>query len=1160
MENWYFSHKLDSSKQVSPLSLSLKKLGAFFLLLGSLEAKAQQRDALPYFQDDAAAQRTAATSPLAKALRSSRSLTLDVAGLQLALNTAPLEGRPNTTPTLLTLPMPSGRNERFRIVESPVMEPGLAAKFPQLKTYSGVGIDDPTASVRLDMTSQGFHAQVLSDRHRTVYIDPATRTDKVHYLSYDKDAMPAMRFKCAVPAPTTPPSRHRSALRTTGQGLRIYRLAVAATGEYTSFQGGTVEAAQAAIVTSVNRVVGVYEKELAIRFVLVSNNSSLIYTDASTDPYTNNDGGIMLGENQRNVDAVIGSANYDIGHVFSTGGGGIASLGATCDAGRKAMGVTGSDSPVSDSFDIDYVAHEIGHEVGANHPFNSNTDGCGNDTRNASTAYEPGSGSTIMAYAGLCGSDSNTQLHSDAYFHVVNYEEIMSFLATTSCGTTTATGNTPPTVTTLPAGGKVLPISTPFKLTAVGSDADGDPLTYCWEQYDLGSAGTALAAQQANDPIPLFRSFLPSTSPTRYFPRLSSLVNNTTVLGERLPTVSRPLTFRVTLRDQHNGSAGVIGGINSSSTVSLSSTSAAGPFVVTAPNTAVSWAGGSTQTVTWNVANTNVSPVSCATVNIRLSTDGGFTYPTVLLAGTPNDGTQAITVPNLSTSTARVMVEAADNYFFDISDANFTIAANTAACNPVTNLSVGSITATSASVSFTASAGASNYVVTTSPATTTYTVTASPVSLTGLTAGTTYTVNVTTNCSGGTPTTASTTFSTTSARPANDECAGALTLVSNTSCTNTSGTTNGATQSQVAVTCNGYASYTANDLWYSFVATGRSHKVTATGTFDGVLEGFSGSCGALSSMSCADSTGDGGTETLRLSGLTPNTRYYVRYFPYTGSTTRVDGTFTICVTGAGTVAASCAAPTTLRARNITRNSARINFTASAGASSYRVTTSPATTTRTVTASPVQLTGLAAGTTYTVSIVTSCTNGASSQAATTTFTTSTTQLTAVNPSAEKAGSPVELTGTGFTTGSKVTFAGVQATSVTYHSPTSLTAVVPSGVATGEHYVMVHTAEANSDSLHFTVLAGQGSAAQGRGVQKKSASSSLSLFPNPTHNAATLTGATPGAVVQVYNVVGHLVLTTKADAQGTATLNLPAGLAPGIYQVRTGTTPALRLEVR
>ncbi|RZK63121.1 MAG: T9SS type A sorting domain-containing protein, partial [Hymenobacter sp.] len=556
--------------------------------------------------------------------------------------------------------------------------------------------------------------------------------------------------------------------------LRTYRLALAATGEYTRFQcrslpaGSTtadsIAAGQAAIVTSVNRVVGVYEKELAVRLVLVANNSQLVYTRPNADPYTNNDGEAMLDENQVNVDALIGSANYDIGHVFSTGGGGIAGLGVVCDATYKAQGVTGLTSPVGDAFDIDYVAHEMGHQFGANHPFNGTGGSCGGGNRNPDTAYEPGSGTTIMAYAGICGTANDIQPNSDAYFHVVSYDEIQAYLSTTSCAATTSTGNNPPTPI-LPAGGKVLPIRTPFKLTSGGYDSDGNVVTYCWEEYDkTANGGSPTATQVAGVTPPLFRSFYPTTSPTRYFPRLSDIINNTTTLGERLPTVTRPLVFRVTLRDRftpaNTGYGTVVGGVNSSIPLNLSSTSAAGPFLVTVPNVAVTWAGGSAQTVTWDVAGTTANGVNCATVNIRLSTDGGLTYPTLLLASTANDGSEAVTVPSVASTTARIMVEAADNYFFDISNANFTITAPTPCAAP-TSVAVSSITATTASVSFAGGTSATGYTITTTPATTTQTATTSPVTLTGLTIGTTYTVSVVANCAGSTTSTATTaTFST----------------------------------------------------------------------------------------------------------------------------------------------------------------------------------------------------------------------------------------------------------------------------------------------------------------------------------------------------------------------------------------------------------------
>ncbi|GAA4378188.1 hypothetical protein GCM10023186_14380 [Hymenobacter koreensis] len=678
--------------------------------LGAVQASAQQRPAANPWRDEAAARTAVQSGPFANRLAHSRALTLDVAAMRAALAATPrenLSARGTQTGAVLTLPLPDGRTGRFRIVEAPVMEPALAARYPSIRTYTGVGLDDPLATLRCDFTAQGFHAQVLSPVSGSIFIDPVSLTDTQHYISYFKKDLRRSSLSdmtCGfTPTPEqaaqTLPSLANAAQRTgqrtisaqrstaaSGSVLKTYRLAMAATGEYTAARGGTVASALSSIVTSVNRVVGVYEKELAVRMVLVANTDQLIYTNGNTDPYSNTDGSRMLGENQDNVDAIIGTANYDIGHVFSTGGGGVAYLRSVC-SNVKAGGVTGSANPTGDPFDIDYVAHEVGHQFGGNHTFNS----CGSQ-RNASTAFEPGSGTTIQAYAGICGA-TNLQPNSDPYFHSGSFEEMRAFIASTACGSSSATGNTAPVVT-VPASGKTIPANTPFKLTAAATDAEGDAVTYSWEQMDLGATATPTATQVANETVPLFRVFNPTTSPTRYFPRLSDILAGTTVLGERLPTVTRTLKFRCTARDQHNsgGTLGVIGGVDYSSFVSLNVTSTAGPFVITAPNTAVSWAGNSTQTVTWNVANTNVAPVSCAVVNIRLSTDGGLTYPTLLAANEANDGTATVVIPNTVTSQARLMVEAADNYFFDLSDANFSI-------TPApTGLSVTSFTPTSGPV------------------------------------------------------------------------------------------------------------------------------------------------------------------------------------------------------------------------------------------------------------------------------------------------------------------------------------------------------------------------------------------------------------------------------------------------------------------------------
>jgi hypothetical protein len=605
-----------------------------------------------------------------------RTVRLDHAALQQLLARTPLETPGVRGGVVMELPWPDGSYPRFRIEESPIMEPGLALQFPELKTYRGQGLDDPTALLRFDWTPAGFHGMVLSSVG-TVYLDPFAPGDTENYISYlakDYRRVGGASMRCEVTgeevlgeAPESRPSQPDQISH--GTQLRTYRLALAATGEYTAFYGGTVAGAMAGIVTSMNRVNGVYERDVAVRMVLVANNSSVVYTDPNGDPYTNSSGSTMLGQNQANLDSVIGNANYDVGHVFSTGGGGgVASLGVPCTS-SKARGVTGSSSPVGDGYDIDYVAHEMGHQFGGFHTFNGTTGNCGGGNRSASAAYEPGSGTTIMAYAGICGAEDLAP-HSDDLFHAKSQDQIINFITTGSgnnCPVKTATGNTPPTAN---AGADyTIPANTPFALTASGSDADGDTLTYAWEEYDLGAFAPP-NTDADGQPRPIFRSFNSTTSPTRTFPKLSDILNNTSTFGEVLPTITRSMTFRVTVRDNRAGG----GGSFSDDTV-LSVRGDAGPFKVTSPDTAVSWQGASQQTVTWDVANTTTAPISAANVKISLSTDGGLSFPTVLAASTPNDGTELVTLPGTASTTARIKVEAVGNVFFDVSNANFTITA-----------------------------------------------------------------------------------------------------------------------------------------------------------------------------------------------------------------------------------------------------------------------------------------------------------------------------------------------------------------------------------------------------------------------------------------------------------------------------------------------------
>ncbi len=575
---------------------------------------------------------------------------------------------------IFNVPMPDGTIQEFRLIKSPVMAEGLAKKYPQITTYAGQSIRDFTATIRCDVTQFGFHAMIIASNY-TVFIDPVDRFTPTEYISYYKSK--ALRQDdvqhCLISDDDAINHNEKefmeagTANRTIQGSMRTYRLALACTGEYAAYYGGTVPGALAGMVTSVNRVNGVYEREFGIHMNLVDNNDTLVFTSSSSDPYTNNNGSTMLNQNQTTITARIGTANYDMGHVFSTGGGGIAQLGCICNSGNKSKGVTGMTTPIGDAFDIDYVAHEMGHQFGANHTFNSTAGSCGGGNRSANSAYEPGSGSTIMAYAGIC-TGQDLQMHSDDYFHTRSFDEIITYTQTgngNSCPVKTTDPNSAPILTI--SANYIIPMGTPFRLTASATDPDGDSLTYCWEEYDLGSAGN-WNAPAGNAPI--FRSFNPTTSGTRIFPKLLNILNNNSTIGEFKASYARVLNFRCTVRDYVLAGAGVT--YNDVTTkVNVIGT---GPFAVLTPNVVgIKWYGNTVDSVTWSVGGSDVAPISTPTVNVLLSLDGGYTWPYTLGSGVPNTGSYSFTVPVVSTTTARVMVEGAGNIFFDINDKNFTI-------------------------------------------------------------------------------------------------------------------------------------------------------------------------------------------------------------------------------------------------------------------------------------------------------------------------------------------------------------------------------------------------------------------------------------------------------------------------------------------------------
>ena len=624
---------------------------------------------------------------------------LNLDALRQALQNAPVRGEfSGQSNLIISFPNVDGEFERFAITEASVMHPTLSAKYPNIKSYAGQGIDDPTARLRFSISPYGLQSMNLSAKKPATFIEQVT-SNGIGYAVFERADKQGDYddFECEVTAQANQIISGNSTLRNADDSiLRTYRLAVSATGEYTQYHGGTKAQALAAINNTMTRVNGIFETDFNVTMQLIANTDDVIYTSTSSDPYGNTTSGYNSAL-QNTLTSVIGEANYDIGHLFANlqNNGNAGCIGCVCVNGQKGSGWTSATIPDGDFFDVDYVAHEMGHQFGANHTWTFN----GNEGTNVQV--EPGSGSTIMSYAGITGA-TDVQANVHPNFHAVSIEQVTNYVKSTSCQTNTNTGNAVPSVN---AGANyTIPKGTPFILEGSATDANpGDVLSYSWEQMDENNASTTYPSTTATTGV-AFRAYEPTSDNYRYFPRLQTIKTGATSWQwEAVPNVARSLNFRLTVRDNVLG-----GGTNNSDDMVVTVNGTAGPFVVNSPNTNVTWNAGTTQTVTWNVAGTTGNGVNAANVDIFLSTDGGDTYSIALAAGVANDGSQDIVVPNNQGSQNRIMVRGSNNIFFDISNSDFTIAGQVV-CNATvpTGLNASSVGSDSATLSWNAVPGAS---------------------------------------------------------------------------------------------------------------------------------------------------------------------------------------------------------------------------------------------------------------------------------------------------------------------------------------------------------------------------------------------------------------------------------------------------------------------
>jgi|CXWL01.1.fsa_nt_gi hypothetical protein len=1092
--------------------------------------------------------------------------------------------------TVISLPNADGQIEQFEIVEASNFEPALQLQFPEIRAFSGKGISDKSATLKLSISPQGIQTMVFRTEKENEFIEAYSQDHTVYAVFKSQRKAGQLPWTCSTPDQQLASGLNAQVANAgiaarSGGDLKTMRLAQSCNGEYANYFGATSSAQVALVLAAFNatltRCNGIYEKDLALHLNLIANTTSVIYYNPATDPYstTLSQWNAQL---QSTLTSVIGEANYDIGHMFgaSGGGGNAGCIGCVCVNGSKGSGITSPNDgiPQGDNFDIDYVAHEVGHQLGANHTFSMSNEGTG-------VNKEPGSGITIMGYAGITSQDLAP--HSIDVFHQASIAQIQANLATKTCPVTTTLSNATPVIAALT--NYTIPKSTPFALTGSATDANaGDILTYSWEQNDnAGSTqtGASSVASATKATGPNWISFSPTTSPTRYFPKLSTILAGALLSGpltggdagantEALSSVARTLNFRLTVRDNapYSSAAPISVGQTQFRDMVVTVNAASGPFAVTAPNTAVSWAGNSSQTITWSVASTTAAPVSCANVKISLSTDGGQTFPTVLAASTPNDGTQALLIPNTPATTARIKIEAVGNIFFDISNTNFTITSGTG-CGSPAGLTSSGVTTMAATISWTAVSGATSYDVDyklnssatwTNAATAT---TATSVALSGLTSGSLYDWRVRANCASGSSAYAQSQFTTQSVAVCNAPAG----------LTSSGVTSSAATISWTAV--SGASSYAVD------------YKTNASATW-------------ISAATATTAT------SVNLSGLTASTLYdwRVRTNCASGNSAYTQAQFTTTAPPSGCATAFEPNETQATAATITAgvaNSAAIST--STDVDYFKVVTTATTNntfslvgpggvdydmtiynsagtqigsgTGSTATETVSLTNQAAGTYYikvfgfngansatcytitaTATVVTGCastydvsTNGTTAGAATIPFNTNITGL--ISPSADIDNYKFVITTGGTITITLTTLPGDYDLKLLNSAGTQVAISQAGGTtsetisytaAAGTYYAQVFGYNgANSATVCYTLKVQLGTASR---ENELIAGNKVSVFPNPVSKVATISipGINGTADIRVFDMYGKMVMQQTTSRMNTQ-LDVMA-LSSGVYMVK------------